>query len=216
MHFCKGRPVRDALARMDDAIALRGPDDTGEYIDPQWPVALIHRRLSVIDLSGAARCPMCDSTKSTVLVYNGKIYNFPKIRAELETKGYVFRSRSDTEVILHGYREWGIKIVDRLDGMFAFAIWDRERRVLWLARDRFGEKPLYCGAHGGIFSFSSGIAATLAGLRSTAEISPAALGQYLKDGYIAPPKTIWKPVKALEPGCIAKVELSGAMTIEPY
>ena len=137
-----GKPVpQQTIKDMTDAIAHRGPDGEGHFIDIN--IALGHRRLAIIDLTLAAHQPMANGDSSVVVTYNGEIYNFKQLRAELEKQGHRFRSRSDTEVLIHGYEEEGIDFVQKLNGMFAFALWDAKKRLLYLCRDRFGVKPLY-------------------------------------------------------------------------
>ncbi|TMB04204.1 MAG: hypothetical protein E6J64_13090 [Deltaproteobacteria bacterium] len=132
---------RDLVVRMTEVIAHRGPDGSGLHVD--GPVALGHRRLSIIDLSTAGAQPMTNEDGTVWITFNGEIYNFLDLRAELEARGHAFRSHCDTEVLVHGYEEWGEALPERLCGMFAFAIWDARRRRLFLARDRLGKKPLY-------------------------------------------------------------------------
>src|ERR1700693_5902241 len=134
---------RDWLVVGRDAMAHRGPDDAGEWWSADGCVGLAHRRPAIIDLSPAGHQPMSDATGRLTIVFNGEIYNFAELRAELAAKGRVFRSHSDTEVILAGYDEWGTDCLSRLNGMFAFALFDARERTLLLARDRAGEKPLY-------------------------------------------------------------------------
>src|SRR5437764_6837715 len=135
------RPVdRAVLQAMGDSIAHRGPDGEGFWAEPG--VGLVHRRLSIIDLAGGGQ-PLGNEDSSVQVVFNGEIYNFQELRAGLEAKGHQFRTRSDTEVLVHLYEEEGDRLVERLRGMFAFALWDRRRRRLLLARDRLGIKPLY-------------------------------------------------------------------------
>ena len=151
-----GRPVeRATVERMTDAIAHRGPDGEGQYVD--GAVGLGNRRLAVIDLSPAGAQPMQNERGDVTITYNGEIYNFRELRAELESAGRRFRSRSDTEVVLQAYEEWGPAFVERLNGMFAFAIWDAGARTLLLARDRYGVKPLYTTQIGDTFLFASEI-----------------------------------------------------------
>lgn len=145
-----GAPVAPAvLRRMTDALAHRGPDGEGHYVD--GGVGLGHRRLAVIDLSPAAHQPMSTPDGQIVISYNGELYNFHALRVELEALGYRFRSRGDTEVLLYAYAAWGEACVPRFNGMFAFAVWDRTRQRLVLARDRFGVKPLYYTQQGHTF-----------------------------------------------------------------
>jgi asparagine synthase (glutamine-hydrolysing) len=141
------REQLEAVAtRMASAVAHRGPDDAGVWTDPKSGVALGHRRLSIIDLSPTGHQPMVSADGRHVLAYNGEIYNFRALRSELEGLGVRFRGTSDTEVLLESVARWGLqRALPRLNGMFALAVWDRTTRVLQLARDRFGEKPLYYG-----------------------------------------------------------------------
>src|SRR5262245_24769711 len=138
-----GPGSREDLERMTSALSHRGPDGAGYWIASDTPVFLGHRRLSIIDLQGGTQ-PMWDVAQEIGVVFNGEIYNHVDLRRELERKGHRFQtSHSDTEVLVHGYREWGEDLPSHLNGMFAFAIYDRARRRFFLARDRFGEKPLY-------------------------------------------------------------------------
>ncbi|MGH8744277.1 MAG: asparagine synthetase B family protein, partial [Burkholderiales bacterium] len=148
------------LRKMTDALAHRGPDGEGVYIDGS--VGLGHRRLAIIDLSPAGHQPMLTRDGRFALTYNGEIYNFQELRAELETLGYPFRSRTDSEVLLNAYAQWGVDCVKRFNGMFAFAIWDKVKRELFLARDRYGIKPLYHARFGDVFLFGSEQKALLA------------------------------------------------------
>ena len=137
-----GEPVPDTLIlRMTDALAHRGPDGEGHHV--VGPIGLGHRRLAIIDLSSAGRQPMATKDERYVLTYNGEVYNFAELRAELEALGYGFSSRSDSEVVLQAWAEWGEAALTRFNGMFAFGLWDAHRRELVLARDRYGIKPLY-------------------------------------------------------------------------
>lgn len=149
-----GRPASiTALTAMTDIIAHRGPDGEGHYCN--GPVGLGHRRLSIIDLTDAARQPMETRDGRFVLTYNGEIYNFKELKIELSAKGHVFNSSGDSEVLLHAFAEWGIGALLKFNGMFAFAIWDNQERKLTLARDRFGVKPLYYAELGQTFVFAS-------------------------------------------------------------
>ena len=155
-----GEPVpAGLLKRMTDVIAHRGPDSEGHYTD--GPIGLGHRRLAIIDLSASGHQPMSNENGEVVITFNGEIYNFQKLRVELEALGHRFHSQTDTEVIVHAYEEWGADCVTRFNGMFAFGIWDRPRRRLVLARDRYGIKPLYWYCKDGVFVFASEIKAIL-------------------------------------------------------
>ena len=141
------------LQKMTDAIAHRGPDGEGHWIEGN--VGLGHRRLAIIDLSPAGHQPMVSADHRYVLSYNGEVYNFRELRGELEAEGYWFRSRTDSEVVLNALGAWGIKALDRFNGMFALALWDRREQKLLLARDRYGIKPLYYSERNGVFAFGS-------------------------------------------------------------
>lgn len=172
-----GEPVdTGVLARMTAAIAHRGPDGEGYYTDGN--IGLGHRRLSIIDLSAAAAQPLTNETGDVVLTYNGEIYNFAELRAELQARGHHFKSATDSEVIVHGYEEWGDDCVTRLNGMFAFALWDRGRRRLLLARDRYGIKPLYYWHDGRVLAFGSEVKALLPHPRVRVEVDRPALLEY--------------------------------------
>ena len=172
----------------------RGPDDYGYYKDSN--VGLAHARLSIIDLAGGHQ-PMADNDDTTMLIFNGEIYNFPELRRELERRGYTFRTNSDTEVILNGYREWGEDVVQHLNGMFGFAIWDKIRKKLLIARDRMGIKLVYYRIDGGTVTFGSEIKPLLAVSTEKPEIDPTALNLFLRYRYTPSPLTIFKGVKKL-------------------
>ena len=141
------------LKRMTDEIAHRGPDGEGHWIEGN--VGLGHRRLAILDLSPAGHQPMVSADHRFVLTYNGEIYNFRELRAELQAIGYWFRSKTDSEVVLYALAEWGVQALDRFNGMFALALWDRKSQTLLLARDRYGIKPLYYAQQGSLFIFGS-------------------------------------------------------------
>ncbi|MBN1670975.1 MAG: asparagine synthase (glutamine-hydrolyzing) [Kiritimatiellae bacterium] len=191
-----GPGEEQALDAMLAALAHRGPDDRGVYLDEQ--VALGHHRLSIIDLSERGRQPMVNEDESVWLVFNGQIYNYRALRAELETRGHAFRSHTDTEVILHGYEEYGAAFLERMNGMFAFAVWDKPRRRLFLARDRLGLKPLYYSESFGAFAFAS--EAKAFHRLGRPEIDEAALAYYFVLNYIPGEQTARRGVKELLPG----------------
>ena len=145
----------ETLREMRDAMIHRGPDDAGLWISQNREVGLAHRRLSIIDLSEAGRQPMSDNEKRIWVTYNGEIYNFIGIRKELEGKGYKFKSKSDTEVIITAYKEWGTECLQKFNGMFAFGIYDDREKLIFLARDRIGKKPLYYIQNGDTTYFAS-------------------------------------------------------------
>ena len=182
-----------------DTLRHRGPDAKGIYEDRF--LCLGHRRLSILDLSERANQPYQDEDQKTVVVFNGEIYNFREIRSLLEAEGFRFRTNSDTEVVLHSYRKWGPAALSRFNGMFAFALYDREARKLFLARDRVGKKPLYYVHSGGTFAFSSeikGLLTMLPMLRK--EIDLEAFNSYLAMGFIQGEKSIFRGVRKLPPG----------------
>jgi asparagine synthase (glutamine-hydrolysing) len=209
----RGRPIDQTVARrMGDTLAHRGPDDQGQWVD--GPVALANRRLAVIDLTEGGHQPMVSLDGRTVLVYNGELYNTPELRRDLEQRGHVFRSRSDTDVLLRSYEEWGPAAVERLDGMFAFAVWDGERRRLTLARDRFGVKPLYYAVDDGRFLFASEVKALLeAGLR--VDVSPEALVEYFTFQNVVSDLTLFEGVRILPPGHLLLLD-EGEPRLERY
>jgi asparagine synthase (glutamine-hydrolysing) len=196
-------PERRATAsavvrRMTTALQHRGPD--GEGFHDEEGVSLGHRRLAIVDVAGGVQ-PMTSQDGRFVLVFNGEIFNHAALRRQLEAAGHRFRTRSDTEAILHGWREWGAACLSRLVGQFAFAIWDRDRSELALARDPLGEKPLhYAWLADGSLAFGSEIAALLAVPGISRSLDAAALDDFLALGYIPDPRTIYRDIRALPPG----------------
>ncbi len=190
-------PDRRVLERMNDSILHRGPDAFGYHEEPG--VGLAHRRLSIIDLSGGSQ-PLYNEDKSVVVVYNGEIYNFQGLVDELASLGHVFRTRCDTEVIVHGWEQWGERCVDRFRGMFAFALWDRNTETLFLARDRLGVKPLYYAPlPDGTLLFGSELKALLCHPDLRRALDPCAIEDYFAYGYVPEPRTILKQVLKLSP-----------------
>jgi asparagine synthase (glutamine-hydrolysing) len=185
------------VTRMSDALRHRGPDDGGTMVRVHERVALGHRRLSIIDLSRAGRQPMANEDASAWITYNGEIYNHTDLRAELEALGHRYRSATDTETIVHLYEEYGVDFLDRLDGMFAFAIWDSRRRTLLLARDRLGVKPLYYAHVGGGFLFGSEIKAILEHPAVSRDLDEEAFADYLTFGFTPPPRTMFRGIGKL-------------------
>ncbi|MEN6623375.1 MAG: asparagine synthase (glutamine-hydrolyzing) [Smithella sp.] len=199
-----GAPVSQTiLKRMTDVIAHRGPDSEGYYVDAF--LGFGHRRLSIIDLSSAGHQPMQNSNKTLVLTYNGEIYNFLQLRAELQSLGYKFFSRTDSEVVLHAYEQWGTDCVLRFNGMFAFAIWDKRQQELFIARDRYGIKPLYYTFANGVFLFGSEQKAILQHPTVKREMDLEALLEYFTFQNIFTDSTLLKGVKLLPAGCFAKI-----------
>src|SRR5688572_1906812 len=190
-----GAPDMDLLRRMTGAITHRGPDDEGFIA--RGPAALGHRRLSIIDLAGGAQ-PMSNEDDTVWIVFNGEIFNFPELRRDLEAAGHVFRTRSDTECIVHLYEEHGPEgCVSRLVGQFAFAIWDERKRRLFLARDHLGIKPLFVHATSERLLFASEIKAILEDDSIQRSIDSAALVDYLTYFYVPAPGTIFRGIEKL-------------------
>jgi len=188
------------LRAMSDAMIHRGPDGSGAFIDEAKRVFLAHRRLAVLDIAGGDQ-PMWNEDGRIGIIFNGEIYNHPELRRELVAKGHVFRSdHSDTEVLVHGYEEWGAELPLRLNGMFAFAIYDRIRQKLFLGRDRFGKKPLYYAARPGFFAFASELSALLRHPGVDREIDDRALRKYFAYGFIPAPISLYRGVAKLPGG----------------
>ena len=188
---------------MTASIAHRGPDDDGFFVS--GPVGLGFRRLSIIDLAGGHQ-PMSDAEETTWVIFNGEIYNYPELRAELQSRGHQFRTRSDTEVVVHGYKEWGTKVFDRLNGMFGLAIWDVPNERLVVARDAMGIKLIYYKLDDGQLSFASEIRAVLEASEATPEVDPVALNLFLRFRYTPSPYTIHRGIRKLAPGTMLVVE----------
>jgi len=202
-----GRGDESDLRRMTEALEHRGPDAQNLWSDPEAGVWLGHRRLAVVDLECGSQ-PMWTSDEALGVVFNGEIYNHDELRTELESRGHVFRSdHSDTEVLLHGYREWGAELVQRLNGMWAFAIFDTTRRRLFLSRDRFGQKPLYYSHQNGTFAFASELRALARHRQIESSRSRAALRKYFAYGYIPAPLSLFDRVYKLPGGHNLTVEL---------
>jgi asparagine synthase (glutamine-hydrolysing) len=215
-----GRPgamTPDLMVTMRDTIAHRGPDACGIWSAPDGSVVLGHRRLSILDLSATGAQPMENSRRTSVLVFNGEIYNHEELRRELATGGVRFVGRSDTEVLLAAYDAWGERCAERLRGMFAFAIYDQTRKVLFMARDRAGEKPLYWAEHRGGLVFASELKALMADPEFPRRLSPEGLSYYLSFGYVPGDKCILAGVHKLMPAhCLSWPLVGGAPTIRRY
>jgi asparagine synthase (glutamine-hydrolysing) len=214
LSFDPQRPVDESLLRrMNNVLIHRGPDD--EDIWTRGRIGLAHRRLSIIDLSPAGRQPMSNEDATVWIVYNGEIYNHLELRRELERKGHSYRSRSDTETIIHLYEEEGPRCVDSLRGMFAFALWDDDKQRLLLARDRFGKKPLvYAETPGGLV-FASELKAILQDENVPLDIDEAALDAYMTWGYIPSPQTIFRAVRKLPQASVLTWQ-NGRIAIDRY
>ncbi len=209
--FVKSDAVVDVDAALE-SMAYRGPDERGVYRKPG--VILGHLRLSILDLTPAARQPM-SSDDGGVVVFNGEIYNHHELRRELLGLGHTFRSRSDTEVIVEGYRAWGDEVVSRLDGMFAIGIWDGARRRLVLARDRAGKKPLFYTRQGSTVRFASEVKAIIAS-GVAGEIEPESLPSMLSLGYVEAPRSMYRGVFQLEPASLLVAEEGKALASRCY
>ncbi|MDB5445441.1 MAG: asparagine synthase [Phenylobacterium sp.] len=202
------------LQRMTDAIAHRGPDGSGHHLEPG--LGLGFRRLAIIDLSGGAQ-PMQTADRMLTIVFNGEIYNFQELRAELEAKGARFRTHSDTEVLLHGWRQWGERLLPRLNGMFAFALWDVREQTLVLARDRFGKKPLhYAPLDDGALVFGSEIKSLLLAPGVSRATDPQAVADFFAYGYVPDPKTIYRAIRKLPPAHLLVARRGCPLELRPY
>ena len=199
----RGIADTSAIRGMLACITHRGPDDEGDYADQG--VVLGHRRLSIIDVAGGHQ-PLFGARSSTVVVCNGEVYNYRELAKELVARGHHFRTASDIEVLAHAYDAWGLDFLDRLDGMFALALWDGAARRLVLARDRMGEKPLYYTRTDDLFLFASELTSLLQHPDVNADLDYEALSEYLALEYVAAPRTILRETRKLEPGCALVLE----------
>lgn len=215
-HYAANGIDRAELIRTRDHLAARGPDGMGDWIADDGRVGLAHRRLAIIDLSDAGAQPMVSADGKLVVTFNGEIYNYRELRSRLETRGHVFRSRSDTEVLLHLYACKGEAMVHDLRGMFAFAIWDAARHALFLARDSYGVKPLYYADDGWTFRFASQVKALLAGGAVSRE--PEAAGQvgFYLWGSVPEPFTTYRDIRALPAGATLFIDRIGARQPRRY
>jgi asparagine synthase (glutamine-hydrolysing) len=203
-NFNTGRPVNRAVVKaMADSIAHRGPDDEGFFTTGS--IGLGFRRLSIIDLAGGHQ-PMADGDESVWVVFNGEIYNYPELKAELQQHGHVFRTKSDTEVIVHGYKQWGLDVFNHLNGMFGIALWDVNQRRLVLARDAMGIKLVYYKAKDGELTFGSEIRAILAADSERADVDVAALNLFLRYRFTPSPYTMFRGIQKLAPGTMLVAE----------
>src|SRR5215510_2663414 len=209
-HYGRTEAVtRDRLVAMRDCMIHRGPDDSGLYINPDQTLGFAHRRLSIIDLSELGRQPMTEASGRFHIVFNGEIYNFSELRADLEKEAVRFRSHSDTEVLLYLYAKHGPDMLRFLRGMFALAIWDNSNRTLFAARDRIGVKPLYFCNRDGRFIFASEIKALLATGYVTRAVHPEAFYHYLSFLTTPAPQTLFDGIRKLPAGHFVSVDSSG-------
>ncbi|AFM23646.1 asparagine synthase (glutamine-hydrolyzing) [Desulfomonile tiedjei] len=211
-----GRVPSQSINLMMDAIAHRGPDQSGTFFEPSEHLALGHQRLSIIDLSDAGRQPMYNEDGSVVIVYNGETYSYADLQNRLKSRGHQFRSTTDTECLVHLYEERSVDFLKEINGMFALAIWDRRNRELILARDRTGIKPLYYVHTDTFFGFASEIKALLAGGLVRPQVDRESIEEYLAFQYVSAPRTIFKDVRKLLPGHFIRVRRDSSITIEPY
>src|SRR5690606_22163243 len=203
-NFVEHAPVpRERVKAMADSIVHRGPDDEGYHF--AGGLGLGFRRLSIIDLAGGHQ-PMSDAEETIWVVFNGEIYNFPELRRELEAYGHVFRTRSDTEVIVHGYKQWGLDVFNHLNGMFGVALWDERNKRLTLARDSAGIKLVYYKVEAGTVLFGSELRAVLAALPQRPGVDMTALNLFLRYRYTPSPLTLHEGVRKLAPGTMAVFE----------
>lgn len=210
-----GAPDSAIATRMASKIAHRGPDDSGVWTDDAAGLALAHRRLSILDLSPAGHQPIRSPCGRYVLVYNGEIYNHLELRAALEREGgaFAWRGHSDTETLLAALRHWGVqRALERLNGMFAFALWDSAERILFLARDRMGEKPLYYGRSNDTFLFGSELKALMAHPRWNSQLDRDALTLYLRHNYVPSPWSIYRGIRKLPPAHFVAITDGGRAT----
>lgn len=211
-----GEQLSALVSAMSDAISHRGPDGEGIWADPATGLAFGHRRLAIIDLSESGHQPMTSARGRFTITYNGEIYNFRTLRPRLEEQGYRFKGTSDTEVLLAAVELWGLeRALQEIDGMFAFALYDREERVLHLARDRMGKKPLYYGWMGNVFLFGSELKALRAHPDFKAEIDRNALATYVRHNCIAAPWSIYKGVYKLPPASYLTLPLDRRADSKP-
>ena len=209
------RPIdRNLVKAMNDTILHRGPDGEGFHFEPG--VGFGHRRLSIIDLEGGKQ-PIYNEDNTVVLSYNGEIYNYQELAAELKSLGHRFRTHCDTEVVVHAWEEWGVHCLDRFNGMFAFALWDQNKQTLFLVRDRIGIKPLYYALlSDGHIVFGSEMKAVVRNPAVPRELDPQAIEDYFTFGYVPEPRSIYGAVKKLEPGtylCIRRGQQPGGRVL---
>ncbi len=210
------RVDRTELLRIRDHMVPRGPDGAGEWVHDSGRLGFGHRRLSIIDLSPSGAQPMADETGQLVIVFNGEIYNYQALRRDLESRGHVFRSTSDTEVLLRLYADKGVEMVHALRGMYAFALWDGAKQGLFLARDPFGIKPLYLADDGKTIRIASQVKALLAGGALTVSPAPAGHVGYFLWGHVPEPYTLYREIRALPAGTSLWVNRSGPRTPQRF
>lgn len=204
----KGSIDESKLATMSERIAHRGPDADGVFLSNSKQCGLIHRRLSIIDLSEDANQPMTDNSGRYSLVFNGEVYNFEALKKALQSEGVIFKTSSDSEVVLQSYIQWGVKCVDHFNGMFAFAVWDEKEQSLALFRDRIGIKPLYYYWDGSTFAFGSEIK-SLTSFVDTTKWNRKAISEYFQFGFVPAPMTIYQDIHKFEQGHYTRIDQNG-------
>lgn len=211
----KQRVNQECFLSMLNTLRKRGPDQSGIFFDEK--IALGHRRLSIIDLSKAGKQPMFNENKNIAIIFNGEVYNYKNIYEQLK-KDHQWQSKSDTEVLIHGYEEWGQKIIEKIEGMFAFAIYDRNKNIITFARDHFGKKPFYYYFDENIFCFASELKAIIKNqeIRKKLKINRASLLKYLFYGYIPSPNSIFDKIKKLEPATTFQLDVKNWRIINKY
>ncbi len=205
------------IDEMSTAIRHRGPDDAGRWLDKDVGLALGHRRLSILDLSAEGHQPMISPSGRYVIVFNGEIYNYRDLKARLDSQaeGYRWRGHSDTEVMLAAIEQWGVmEAVKQFNGMFAFALWDREHRQLFLVRDRMGEKPLYYGLSNGVFMFGSELKSLKVHPAWKGQVDRQALTLYMRHNYVPAPYCIYEGIKKLPPASMVKISINGSEVVQ--
>jgi asparagine synthase (glutamine-hydrolysing) len=215
-HSASGAPDETELLATRDAMRARGPDGSGLWWSSDRRCGLGHRRLAILDLTDRAAQPMANGDGTIVVTFNGEIYNYKALRAELEAKGVRFRTTSDTEALLHLYARFGAAMVHRLRGMFAFAIWDETRRELFLARDPYGIKPLYTANDGWTFRFASQVKGLLEGGRVSRDAEPAGIAGFHLFGSVPEPFTFYRDIRALPAGHTQRIDMAGPRESVPF
>jgi asparagine synthase (glutamine-hydrolysing) len=215
-HFNNNKKTsKEIVDQMRDSLSHRGPDGKGTYVSENQKVGFGHRRLSILDLTEAGAQPMSDKDKNIYITYNGEIYNFQEIKSDLEKKGYKFQSKTDTEVIINSYKEWGVDCVKKFNGMFAFAIWDKKSNQLFVARDHIGIKPFYYSINNGSFIFGSEIKSILKNSNIEKELEEKNISYYLTFASLPAPYTLFKNIKKL-PSANWMLIKDGKIKIEEY
>jgi asparagine synthase (glutamine-hydrolysing) len=208
--------LRDLAAAMSSTMVHRGPDSSGVWVDPTEYCAFSHRRLSIIDTTSAGHQPMESLDKRYCITFNGEIYNFQELKPEIEAKGHTFRTRTDTEVLIEAMRLWGTEVFSKLDGMYAFGLYDRQKKEIILGRDPFGEKPLYYIATPKYFAFASELQALQQLPFFDSSISADELAEYLCFQYIGAPRSLYRNVKKVPPGHYLVLRDDGSYTLNTY